>query len=141
MDDFYAPKYRTRVRRFKAPKALSILPQRHTSSRNRLGERTREWARQNVHNTYSGPVTLHGYKPRTPGRYPYPTTKTCMPGRYMLPRDVKTNEFVHISVRDRGYGATRGSKDILPGLKYVNCINDGGSWDSQGSWSSEESRS
>jgi len=59
----------------------------------------------------------------------------------MLPRDVKTNEYVHISVRDRGYEATRGPKDILPGLKYVNCINDGGSWNSQGSWSSEESRS
>lgn len=86
----------------------------------------REWAYHRISRTYKGLATLLGYQPRTPGRY-------------ILPPGVQTNEFVHISVRDRGYGSSGQAGDILPGLKYVNAVEDGsGIWSSQGLWSSDE---
>ncbi|TAQ90354.1 hypothetical protein B7494_g1331 [Chlorociboria aeruginascens] len=87
----------------------------------------REWARQSVYRTYKGLTKLMGYKSRTPGRYKLPS--------------MRTNEFVHISVRDRGYGLSGEIGTILPGLKYGSSFQESGAWSSQGSWSSTESQS
>ncbi|CZR55737.1 uncharacterized protein PAC_05625 [Phialocephala subalpina] len=98
---------------------------------------TRDWATWRVHNTYKGFVKLMGYEPRRPGRYLYPTAKTCLSARYKIAGNVKTNESIHISVRDR-IADPEQSMDVLPGLRFVGAAEGSGRWCNLGSWCSRE---
>lgn len=86
--------------------------------------RLNEWARGQANHTYKGVMTFMGYEPRKPGRYAPPGTRT--------------NEEIHISIRLRGYGTTKGSRP-MPGLRYEQSLGESIKWTSCRNWSSEES--